>query len=141
MPSFTNQLNGEILMVMDSVTKKMETKQMPAQQYEEHQFLIVLDVEILMEMVGRIQQMDGRHIHTVLQIHSQRRHFSGEILTQMDLGTSLLVLCEMIAQKRSGPRLETSKDVRIRMTMAGQMNMVNGTLLLLSWAKTQLLLG
>ena len=141
MPSFMNQRNGEIRMVMDLVTKKMETKQMPVQQYAGHQFSIALDAEIPMVMAGQIQQMAGRHIHTVLQTHSQPKPFSGEIPTQTDSETCLLVLCGMIAQKYSEPRLETSKDVRIRMMMAGQMITANGTLLSLSWVKTQQLLG
>jgi hypothetical protein len=128
-------------MVMDSVTKKTETKQTLAQQYEEHQFWIDLDAEILMAMAGQTQQMAGRLTHTGLQIHSQPKHFSGVILTQMDLETYLLVLCEMIVQKSLGPRLEMFKAVKIRMTMGGQMNMANGMLPLPSWVKTQLLLG
>jgi hypothetical protein len=141
MPSFTNQLNGEILMVMDSGIKKMETKQMLAQQHEGHQFLIGLDAGIQMVMAGRTQQMAGKLIHTDLLIHSQLKPFSGEIPMLTDLETYLSVLCEMIAQKSLEPRPEMFKDVRIRMTMDGQMNMVNGTQLSLSWAKTLLLRG
>ena len=80
-------------MVMDSGTKKMETKQMLAQQHEGHQFLIDLDAEIQMVMAGRTQQMAGKLIHTGPQISSQLRPFSGEIPMLTAMETYISVLC------------------------------------------------
>jgi hypothetical protein len=137
MHSSMNQLNGEILMEMDTEMKPMAMSQMPAPPFVVHPFLTGSVVVTQMAMVGLILLMTGMHIHMVQPMLSQLKHCNGKTVMQMALAMSHSVLFEMIVLKCLVLRCETCKDVRITTAMVGPMSTVSGMLHSLSWEKTQ----